>query len=149
MELSPAVAGRLSALSAALECAPLVPEDGRVLFGLDEDMGAAIFLEKDDAMEDVMVACVIIGRPDENDAGLLFDILSANYMWAASGDGTLAIDGSSGLLVAHRAMEKVLTPEGFVDRFASLVGAARYWRARMSAQASGGISPELIGMLRV
>lgn len=37
----------LAALSSALECAPLqTDERGRVLFGLDEDMGAVLFTEK-------------------------------------------------------------------------------------------------------
>ena len=149
MSMTPAVSERLAALSAALECAPLSPEDGRVLFGLDEDMGAAIFLEKDDDGADVMIACIVIGRPDENDAELLHDILSANYMWAFSGDGTLAIDASSGLLVAHRVMEAGLTPEGFVDRFASLVGAARYWRPRLERVGQQEMQIGFMDMLRV
>ena len=39
----------LAALSSALECAPLqTDERGRVLFGLDEDMGAVLFTEKNE-----------------------------------------------------------------------------------------------------
>ena len=148
MSMSPFVSERLAALSAALDCAPLSSEDGRVLFGLDEDMAAVIFLEKDDGGKDVMIACVVIGRPDENDAELLYDILSANYMWALSGDGTLAIDASSGMLVAHRVMEAGLTPEGFVDRFASLVGAARYWRPRLERGGAQAMQVSFMDMLR-
>ncbi|MGN1037842.1 MAG: CesT family type III secretion system chaperone [Mailhella sp.] len=149
MSIHSAMLDRLSALSGALECPPLHVEDGRVMFGLDDDMGAVIFLENDDEGNDVMIACVVVGRPDENDAELLHDILSANYMWAFSGDGTLAIDASSNLLVVHRVMEADLSPEGFVDRFSSLVGAARYWRPRLSKAESYNLQPEFMTMLRV
>lgn len=149
MSINSTMSARLSALSDALECPPLHAENGRVMFGIDEDMGAVLFLENDDEGSSIMIACVVVGRPDENDAELLHDILSANYMWAFSGDGTLAIDASSNLLVVHRVMEASLSPEGFVDRFSSLVGAARYWRPRLNKAESYDLQPEFLTMLRV
>ena len=66
----------LAALSSALECAPLqTDERGRVLFGLDEDMGAVLFTEKnEDSGDEAVVACVVVGRPDPEDAELLLGI---------------------------------------------------------------------------
>ena len=149
MELSSNLTEILTGLSSALDCGPLKPDrDGKVLFGLDEDMGAALFMEEDGDFCAV-VACVIVGRPDPKNAELLHDVLCANYMWAASGDGTLAIDGQSGLLVVHRMMELPMSPSVFIDLFSSLVGAARHWRGRLEPQGETmGLSGN-IGMLRV
>lgn len=154
MELHANFAEILSGLAAALECGPLeADEQGRVLFGLDQDMGAVLFVEKDDAGESSVVACVVVGRPDPEDAGLLHDLLCANYMWAASGDGTLAIDQDSGLLVVQRMMELPMQPAAFVDLFASLVGAARHWRPRVKRSgqepAPGDSGLACMGMLKV
>lgn len=141
----------LAALSSALECAPLqTDERGRVLFGLDEDMGAVLFTEKnEDSGDEAVVACVVVGRPDPEDAELLRDVLCANYTWSASGDGTLAIDEESGLLVVHRMMELPMPPASFIDEFSSLVGAARYWRTRLEPAAGTVELLESNGMLRV
>lgn len=141
----------LTGLSAALECGPLRPDErGRVLFGLDEDMGATLFMEEDeDSGLSALVACVIIGRPDSGDAELLHDLLCANYMWSASGDGTLAVNRESGLLVVHRMMELPMAPSAFVDLFSSLVGAARYWRSRLKPEAERAELSGNVGILRV
>ena len=145
------VAEILAALSAALECGPLeADEKGRVLFGLVQDMGAALFMEEDgDSGLSAIVACIVVGRPDPADAELLHDLLCANYMWTASGDGTLAIDGESGLLVVHRMMELPMSPADFIDLFSSLVGSARYWRSRLEPEAGSAVLPGSAGMLRV
>ncbi len=141
----------LAGLSAALECGPLRPDErGRVLFGLDEDMGAALFMEEDeDSGLSAVVACIVVGRPDSGDAELLHDLLCANYMWSASGDGTLAIDGESGLLVVHRMMELPMSPSAFIDLFSSLVGSARYWRGRLKPETGSVELSGSAGMLRV
>ena len=70
-------------------------------------------------------------------------------MWTASGDGTLAIDGESGLLVVHRMMELPMSPADFIDLFSSLVGSARYWRSRLEPEAGSAVLPGSAGMLRV
>ena len=76
------------------------------------------------------LAGVEIGIPE--DAELLLDLLQGNYMGVLSGDGTLAIDKKTGLLVLFRIFELPMEAENFVDAFASLVGAARLWRARLA-----------------
>ena len=95
----------------------------------------------------VEVASWITSCPE--DAELLRDVLCANYMWSASGDGTLAIDEESGLLVVHRMMELPMPPASFIDEFSSLVGAARYWRTRLEPATGTVELLESNGMLRV
>ena len=105
--------------------------------------------EDGDSGLSAIVACIVVGRPDPADAELLHDLLCANYMWTASGDGTLAIDGESGLLVVHRMMELPMSPADFIDLFSSLVGSARYWRSRLEPEAGSAVLPGSAGMLRV
>ena len=122
------------ALSRALGCAMLeAEEDGRIMFGLDDDMGAVLFPEESVELgREALAATLIIGKPDTEDAELLLDLLQGNYMGVLSGDGTLAIDKKTGLLVLFRIFELPMEAENFVDSFASLVGAARLWRARLA-----------------
>ncbi len=125
--------GLLAALSEALGCDALKPEtDGRVLFGLDGNMGVVLeSLDPEETGKDCLVASILVGRPDLGDTDLLRDFLMGNYMWSASGEGTLAIDRDTGILVVHRIFEAAVHPEEFVDIFASMVSAARYWRSRI------------------
>ena len=127
--------GLLSALADALGCGSLPPEkDGRVLFGLDGKMGVVIErADPDEAGRDCLVVSILVGRPDTSDADLLKDLLMGNYMWSASGEGTLAIDRGTGILVVQRLFETAAPPEEFVDVFASMAGAARYWQPRLQA----------------
>lgn len=123
----------LEALAQAMDCGLLAPEkDGRVLFGLDGNMGVVI--ERGDAEEfgrEVAIVSVLVGRPDLRDAELLGELLMGNYMWAASGEGTLAIDRDTGILVLHKALDLTVAPEALVDIFASMASAARYWQPRL------------------
>lgn len=137
------------ALSQALGCSMLeAEEDGRFMFGLDDDMGAVLFPEEGDELgREVIAATLIIGRPDTEDTELLVDLLQGNYMGALSGDGTLAIDRQSGLLVLFRIFELPMDADNFVDAFANLVGAARLWRDRL-ARTAAVYAPES-AMIRV
>ena len=139
----------VEALSDALACSPLeAEEDGRIMFGLDDDMGAVLFPEGAEELgREVISATIVIGRPDANDSELLLDLLEGNYFGELSGDGTLAIDKQSGLLVLFRVFELPVSASFFVDAFASLVGAARLWHARL---ARGSAEEITVGeMLRV
>lgn len=82
----------LAALSSALECAPLqTDERGRVLFGLDEDMGAVLFTEKnEDSGEEAVVACVGRRTPRSRRRGNCCAMCCAPLLWSGLGDGTLA-----------------------------------------------------------
>lgn len=139
----------LDALKRALECPMLeAGEDGRIMFGLDDDMGAVLFPGSEDELgREAIAATLIIGKPDIDDRELLVDLLEGNYMGALSGDGTLAIDRNSGLLVLYRIFELPMDPENFVDAFANLVGAARLWRDRLARKVAENV-PDC-GMLRV
>ena len=129
----------LSALAGALGCKELVPEkDGRVLFGLDGSLG--VILEKGDAEDfgrETLIVSILVGRPAPDDADILRDLLMGNYMWAASGEGTLAIDRDTGILVIHKAFDPAMAPGDFIDVFASMVSAARYWRPRLENSGVG------------
>ena len=124
----------VEALSDALACSPLeAEEDGRIMFGLDDDMGAVLFPEGAEELgREVVSATIVIGRPDTEDRELLLDLLEGNYFGELSGDGTLSIDKQSGLLVLFRVFELPVSASFFVDAFASLVGAARLWHARLA-----------------
>ena len=133
----------------ALSCSPLeAEEDGRIMFGLDDDMGAVLFPEGAEELgREVITATIVIGRPDTEDRELLLDLLEGYYFGELSGDGTLAIDKQSGLLVLFRVFELPVSASFFVDAFASLVGAARLWHARL---ARGSAEEITVGeMLRV
>jgi len=128
----------LKALTEALGCSPLTAEtDGRVMFGLDSDMGAVLFPgDEEEYGSDILTASIVIGRPQLSDAGLLLELLEGNYMGAFSGDGTLSIDKASGLLVLFRVFALPADATNFVDAFARLVGAARLWRERLERSES-------------
>ena len=139
----------VEALSEALACSPLeAEEDGRIMFGLDDDMGAVLFPEGAEELgREVISATIVIGKPDVNDRELLLDMLEGNYFGELSGDGTLAIDKQSGLLVLFRIFELPMSASFFVDAFANLVGAARLWRERLSRPSE--VEAPLGEMLRV
>ena len=139
----------VEALSNALASSPLeTEEDGRIMFGLEDDMGAVLFPEGAEELgREVVSATIVIGRPDANDSELLLDLLEGNYFGELSGDGTLAIDKQSGLLVLFRIFELPVSASFFVDAFANLVGAARLWRERLSHPSE--VEAPLGEMLRV
>lgn len=136
----------LGALAQAMGCGKLAPEkDGRVLFGIDGSMGVIIERgEAEDLGRDAAIVSILIGRPDLDDAGLLGELLMGNYMWAASGEGTLAIDRDTGILVIHKAFDLAALPSELVDIFASMVSAARYWQPRLehAGVQDGGVPAE-------
>ena len=118
-------------------------EEGRCTFAFDEDMGVAILRDDDpnDESANGVVVCILIGRPDLSDANLLAALLAGNYMTGLSGGGSLALD--NGVLVVHRRFEASIEPATFVEAFAALAGAARYWKARMDGQGGGDVLPML------
>ena len=125
----------LDALSAALGVELVQEDDGSVYFGLDESMGASLFFgSNEEGMDQALVACIAIGRPADDDAEFYRDLLNANYMWAGSGDGTLAIDPRSGILVLHRMFMLPMEGSAFVEAFSVMVGAARDWNRRLETE---------------
>jgi len=127
----------LQALSEALECETLKPDDeGRVYFGLDNNMGCVIFTggkEADEEDPPYLIAAIYVGVPNTSDTALLIDMLQDNYMWVGSGYGTIAIEPTSGALVLHREISLSWEAEEFVDAFAHLAGAARHYRERLES----------------
>jgi len=134
----------LEHLAGILECGALALDDNLVaMLGLEEDMGAVFYGQEGNNAGAVIIS-VVAGRPDPEDAELLYDLMCANYMWNASGNGTLGIDAESGLLTVQRLVELPLSPQVFTELFAELVGAARHWRGRILSQnGQGGLSVEM------
>ena len=115
--------------------------NNEALFDLSDGMGAAFHLVEEG--DGALLACIVAGQPDPEDTELLYDLLGANYMWNATGGGTLGIDRNSGLLCIQRLIELPMDPLPFEDILAALVGAARYWNNRMNAApAPSGLGAE-------
>lgn len=123
----------LASLSEALACDPLKPgEDGRVLFGLDSQMGVILYATDPEEDEgEGVVASIVIGLAPMENAEFLGELLRANYLWAGSGNGTLSVDPGTGYLCLHRDFEPEIDPLDFVNEFSVMVGAARHWRERL------------------
>lgn len=127
----------LAALTAALGCEPLSPEeDGRVLFALDDNLGCALFpFDAEEAGNDGVMASLVVGPVPPDNTELLWDLLTGNYMGAEAGAGTLSIERESGMLVVSRPFDLPIDAAAFVEAFASLAGAARAWRDRLAVVA--------------
>lgn len=145
----------LDGLAETLQCGPLAFDDAnKIDFGIDDDMGAIIYLSEDTSS---LVVSIIPGRVDPDDTGLLYDILCGNYMWGFSAGGNMGIDRETGLLSIHRLIELPVDvagdPMAFPELFAAMVGAARYWRARLApegtAPAASGAPTDFSGMIRI
>lgn len=119
----------LESLTKTLGCEPLTrEEDGRVLMGLDENMGAALFtVDAEESAVDTLVAVIVIG-PAPTEAEDLRELMELNYLGAGSADGTFAISEETGYLTLHRTFEFTLNPDYFIEEFSKMVGAARAWR---------------------
>ena len=136
----------ITMLSTALDAELSREEDGSVLFGLDEDMGAMLHFSTGEE-DGVLIASIVIGMPDSKDPLFYRDMLEANYMGTGTGGGVLSIDAGTGLLVLFREFVLPIDPALFVDEFSYLVGSARDWNRRLANESSS--SPMLEdGMLR-
>lgn len=140
----------LAHLSETLQCAPLeLDANDTAMMGLDDDLGVVFYAEPGATdNEGALIISVIAGKPDPDDAELLYDLMCANYMWNASGSGTIGIDAQTGALSIHRLVELPMPPAVFEDVVANLAGAARYWRGRLHP-ASSGVPRNADAMLRV
>lgn len=131
----------LDSLTKAMGCEALRrEEDGRVLFGLDGNMGAALFtVDAEETSVDTLVAVIVIG-PAPTEADDLLDLMQANYLGAGSADGTFGIEEENSLLTLHRAFEFPMDPDYFTEEFSKMVGAARAQKAVAEGRAS--IAPD-------
>ncbi len=117
-----------------LEITPLsFDENNKIELTVDDDLGVVIEYigEMNSILFNFLVAPInITDTESRND--LLFDILTGNYLWGYTAGGTLGIDSASSILCLSRIVEVLSnSPEeckAFLDLFASLTGAARYWR---------------------
>lgn len=91
--------------------------------------------------EKTLVTTLYLGRIDQSDPELLYEMLCGNYMGAYTAGGTLGIDAEEGLIALHQHFPlPVEEPAWIEEPLAALVGAARYWRDRMMLKQSGSVS---------
>ncbi len=112
---------------------------------LDENGVASLTIEKDIVClfcvleaEKTLVVTLYLGRVDQSDSALLYEMMCGNYMGAYTAGGTLGIDSQEGLVALHQHFPlPVEEPAWIEEPLSALIGAARYWRDKLSASVSG------------
>ncbi len=112
---------------------------------LDENNVASLAIEQDIVClfcvleaEKTLVVTIYLGRIDQSDSGLLYEMMCGNYMGAYTAGGTLGIDAEEGLVALHQHFPLPVDEPAWIEEpLAALIGAARYWRDKLSASASG------------
>ncbi len=88
--------------------------------------------------EKTLVVTLYLGRIEQSDSSLLYDMMCGNYMGAYTAGGTLGIDAEEGLVALHQHFPLPVDEPAWIEEpLAALIGAARYWRDKISASASG------------
>jgi hypothetical protein len=88
--------------------------------------------------EKTLVVTLYLGRVDQSDSSLLFDMMCGNYMGAYTAGGTLGIDAEEGLVALHQHFPLPVDEPAWIEEpLAALIGAARYWRDKLCASVSG------------
>jgi hypothetical protein len=110
-------------------------EDGVAAFAVDENIICFFSVVEDQA---ALVVTIYLGRVQESDAALMYEMLCGNYMGAYTGGGTLGIDAEEGLVALHTYYPLPVDDPAWIEEpLAGLIGAARYWRDKLSASISG------------
>jgi hypothetical protein len=112
---------------------------------LDENGVASLTIDNDIVClfcvleeEKTLVTSLYLGRVDQTDSDLLYSMMCGNYMGAFTAGGTLGIDAEEGLVALHQHFPLPVDEPAWIEEpLASLIGAARYWRDKMTASASG------------
>lgn len=82
--------------------------------------------------EKTLVITFYLGRIDQSDPELMYEMLCGNYMGAYTAGGTLGIDAEEGLIALHQHFPLPLEEPAWIEEpLAALVGAARYWRDKL------------------
>ncbi len=129
-----------------LEISPLsFDSKNQIELNVDGDIG--VIVEYSEEINSILFNILIspINISDvETRNDLLYDIMCGNYLWGFTAGGTLGIDNSTQILCLSRLIEVLGHSHeectAFLDLFASLVGAARYWRDYVSGVET--ISPQ-------
>ena len=88
--------------------------------------------------EKILVVTIYLGRINQSDSNLLYEMMCGNYMGAYTAGGTLGIDAEEGLVALHQHFPlPVDEPVWIEEPLSALIGAARYWRDKLSASVSG------------
>ncbi|GAB1409898.1 type III secretion system chaperone [Desulfovibrionales bacterium] len=92
--------------------------------------------------EQTLVVTLYLGRVDENNASLLYEILCGNYMAAYTAGGTLGIDAEENLLALHHHFPLPIEEPAWIEEpLAGLIGAAQYWRDKVHSSATPAAAP--------
>jgi hypothetical protein len=82
--------------------------------------------------EKTLVITFYLGRIDQSDPELMYEMLCGNYMGAYTAGGTLGVDAEEGLIALHQHFPLPLEEPAWIEEpLAALVGAARYWRDKL------------------
>ncbi len=88
--------------------------------------------------EKMLVVTIYLGRINQSDSNLLYEMMCGNYMGAYTAGGTLGIDAEEGLVALHQHFPLPVDEPAWIEEpLSALIGAARYWRDKLSASASG------------
>lgn len=112
---------------------------------LDENGVASLAIEEDIVClfcvleaEKMMVVTLYLGRINQSDSNLLYEMMCGNYMGAYTAGGTLGIDPEEGLVALHQHFPLPVDEPAWIEEpLTALIGAARYWRDKLSASVSG------------
>lgn len=84
--------------------------------------------------EEMLVVSLYLGRVDQSNPDLLYDMLCGNFMGAYTSGGTLSIDPEEGLVTLYRYFPLPIDEPAWIEEpLSGLIGAARYWRDKISA----------------
>ncbi len=99
-----------------------------------DDIGIVLhYSEELDALVFNLLICPIQDQNQENKSDMLYTIMTGNYLWGQTAGGTLGIDSRTDYLCLSRVYELTENDgqneySALLDSFASLVGAAQYWK---------------------
>ena len=134
------------ALGEAAGVEGLVPEDGRILFAIDDNLGVSITTaDAEEAGCDLAVVAFVVGQIPEDAEALKF-LLEENYLGVGSGNGAFSIDTEADAAVLYRSFPLPMDPGEFVDAFGRLAGAARIARDRLASVAADSVRDGLSGL---
>lgn len=109
-----------------------------------DDMGIVLhYSEELDVLVFNILICPIQDKNPDSKSDMLYTIMTGNYLWGQTAGGTLGIDSRTDYLCLSRIYELSENDgqneySALLDSFASLVGAAKYWKAFVEGVAESG-----------
>jgi len=112
----------------------VLDENNQVQFAYAEDQKLEAVIEAVDEGEGAVVVNIIVGTVGPENAGMLYQLMNANYLWSTTAGGTLGIDPETGLLCLSFLFQLPVDKDLFVDTFVQLSAAAEQWQGNIASQ---------------